>query len=171
MVVDPDEDHEYFSNFKLSSIFFKDYHLQQVLLSPSSIMTFRMIMERKAGIKCFPFSQINRYKQCYIVDLNNLFGKGCNAIISVTGYDKSMALFVAPSIEAYLGRHLELLKNDMLFVHKGEIHSFTKNPIDSKGSISVAHGIRIEMQAQLIHLFCRFDQQRFNEAPKYTFVY
>lgn len=59
---DPEEDHDYFSNFKLCSLFLKDHHLQHVLLCPSSVMTFRTMLVKKAGIKAFPFCQIRRYK-------------------------------------------------------------------------------------------------------------
>jgi hypothetical protein len=79
------------------------------------------------------------------VDLNNYFGKGCNAILSITGTDKTFALFVAPSIEAYLTKHYNLLKEDKLFVHNGEIQSFLRNPLDNYGSVSVSNGIRIEV--------------------------
>jgi hypothetical protein len=82
-----------------------------------------------------------------------------------------MALYVAPSIEAYLTRHHNLLKEDNLFVHNGEIHAFPKNPIDSMGTVTVNLGVKIEINCQIIHMFCKFDTQRYNEAPKYTFAY
>lgn len=145
MVLDPDEEHEYFSNFKLQSLIFNNYNLQTVLLTPSSILNFRMILQLKTGIKCFPFTHTNKYRQCNFVDLNNYFGKGCNSVLSITGTDKTHALYVAPSIEAYLARHYQLLKDDNLFVHNGEIHSFLRNPLDNHGSVSVSNGIRIEV--------------------------
>lgn len=147
MVVDPDEDHEYFSNFKMSSLFFKDYHLQQVLLSPSSIMTFRSILEMKARLKAFPFTQLNRYKQMSVIDLNNIFGRGPNSIVSITGTDKSKVLMIAPSLEAFLTKHHNMLKDDNLFVHNGEIHSFPRCPVDNTGTVSVGYGMRIEIQS------------------------
>lgn len=146
-VLDRDEKHEYFSNFKLTSLIFNNYDLQTVLLSPSSILNFRMILQLKTGLKCFPFTHTNKYRQCNFVDLNNYFGRGPNAILSITGTDKSQALFIAPSIESYLSKHCQLLKEDRLFVHQGEIQSFYKDPLENFGSVSIQNGIRIEVQA------------------------
>jgi hypothetical protein len=82
-----------------------------------------------------------------VIDLNNVYGKGHNAIISITGTDKSMGMLVAPSVEAFLTKHHNLLKEDNLFVQKGEIHTFTRFPTDQTGTVSVSHGMRIEIQA------------------------
>jgi hypothetical protein len=125
MVLDPDEEHEYFSNFKLHAMSFNNYNLQTVLLTPSSILNFRMILQLKTGIKGFPFTHTNRYRQCNFIDLNNTFGKGPNTVFSMTGTDKSHVLLVAPNIETYLQRHYNLLKDDNLFIQNGEIHQFT----------------------------------------------
>jgi hypothetical protein len=94
-VQDPDEEHEYFSSFKLCSIFIKDHHLQNVLLSPTSVMTFRTMLQKKAGIKAFPFCQIRRYKQITVIDMNNTFGKGYNTIVAINGNDKTKGLVIA----------------------------------------------------------------------------
>lgn len=112
MVQDPDDDPEYFTSFKLHSVFINNYHLQEVLLTPSSLLNFRMIMLYKQGINCFPFAHTNRYRQLKFIDINNTFGQGHNAIISVTGTDRSKAVVVAPSIKHYLTRHYMHLKND-----------------------------------------------------------
>lgn len=82
-----------------------------------------------------------------VIDLNNIFGKGHNAVVSITGTDKSMGLLIAPSIEAFLTKHHNLLKEDNLFVHNGEIHSFPRCRIDANGTVQVNHGMRIEIQA------------------------
>lgn len=105
------------------------------------------------------------------MDLNNYFGRGPNAILSITGTDKSQALFIAPSIESYLSKHCQLLKEDRLYVHDGEIQSFFRDPLENFGSVSVQNGIRIEVQAQIVHMFCRFDRSVHSDAPKYSFVY
>lgn len=35
----------------------------------------------------------------------------------------------------------------------------------------MSNGIRIEVQAQIVHMFCRFDTSIHQDAPKYSFVY
>ncbi|CDW87006.1 UNKNOWN [Stylonychia lemnae] len=171
MVLDPDEEHEYFSNFKLHTMSFNNYNLQTVLLTSSSILNFRMILQLKTGIKGFPFTHTNRYRQCNFIDLNNTFGMGNNTVFSMAGTDKSHVLLIAPNIETYLSRHYSLLKDDNLFIHNGEIHQFTKNPLVNNGSVSTSNGLKIEVQAQINHMFCRFDSSLHEDAPKYSFVY
>jgi len=37
--------------------------------------------------------------------------------------------------------------------------------------VTVTQGIKVEAQAVIFHLFCRFDKESFEDAPKYFFVY
>jgi len=64
-----------------------------------------------------------------------------------------------------------MLKEDNLFLHKGEINWFPRRPIDDRGIVGVNHGVRVEIFSHIIHMFCKFDKNRFGDAPKYTFAY
>lgn len=128
-------------------------------------------MQTKTGIKAFPITHTNRYRQANFIDINNLVGRGCNAIYSATGWDKSNILFLANSLEEYLSQHYVALRDDRFFVHQGEITVFRKNPVELGGSVSVTQGIQVEVQAIIWHMFCRFDKQIFESVPKHFFVY
>ncbi|CDW76718.1 UNKNOWN [Stylonychia lemnae] len=171
MIHDPDEEKEFFSNFKLWTIKIAQHNLQQVLLTPSAILNFRNIIESKCGILGFPFTHTNRYRQVTFIDNMNQFGRGCNAIYSVQGVDRTQAMYVFDSPETYLTLHYNVLKGDKLWCNEGEISVFRKDPKDFFGSVTVTNGIQVQAQAWLIHQFCKLDKDLFPDAPTYAFVY
>ena len=63
------------------------------------------------------------------------------------------------------------LKQDKFHLDNGEITFFRRDPLENYGSVSRAHGLKVEVQAVVIHMFCRFDKEVFEDAPKYFFVY
>lgn len=75
------------------------------------------------------------------------------------------------TLESYLLNQYNLLRTDDFWVNNGEIFIFRRNPLSYFGSVTVTNGIRVEAQAHLVHQFCRFDKERFDDAPKYYFVY
>lgn len=105
------------------------------------------------------------------MDVNNLFGRGCNALYSINGIDKSHAMYVFDSPEEYLTLHYNLLRNDALWTHQGELFVFRKDPELFYGSTTVTKSIKVEAQSWLVHMFCRFNKELFDDAPKYFFVY
>lgn len=105
MIHDPDEEREFFANFKLWTLQLPNHNLQQVLLTPSALLNFRNIMESKCGIKAFPFTHTNKYRQITFIDINNIFERGCNAVYSIQGVDRTSALYLFESPEAYLTLH------------------------------------------------------------------
>lgn len=98
-------------------------------------------------------------------------GRGCNAIYSATGIDKSTILYLAPTLEEFLAQHYQTLSNDRFSLSNGEISEFRKNPAELFGSTTVTQGIKVEVQAFVHHFFCRFDKDVYEGAPKYFFVY
>lgn len=83
MIHDPDEEREFFANFKLWTLQLPNHTLQQVMLTPSALLNFRNIIENKCGIKAFPFTHTNKYRQITFIDIDNVLGKGCNALYSI----------------------------------------------------------------------------------------
>ena len=63
---------------------------------------------------------------------------------SVTGVDKSNLIYVAASIEEYLAQYYDILRNDRLFVHDGEISAFRSDPTEICGSVTITQGIKVE---------------------------
>jgi hypothetical protein len=61
--------------------------------------SFRALIIIKCGIKAFPFTHILKYRQACFIDINNSFGRGHNAVYSITGVDKTQALFISSSLE------------------------------------------------------------------------
>jgi hypothetical protein len=91
----------------------------------------------KTGVKGFPITHTNRYRQCNVVDINNLCGRGCNAIFSGTGCDKSKLLYLAPSVEEYLGLYYAALKDNRFYEQNGQITVFRNIPQELCGSVTV----------------------------------
>jgi hypothetical protein len=76
-------------------------------------------------------------------------GRGCNAVYSITGCDKSNLLLLAPTLENYLSTHYQTLVENRYFMHNNEITSFRKYPQEIGGSVTVTQGIQVEVQAIL----------------------
>ena len=123
-----DEENDDIRNFKLTTISFNQYTFVNVLLTPSSIENFRNVIFYKCGVKAFPILHTNRYRQASFVDINNLLGRGHNAIFSITGCDKSTLLLVANSLEEYLSTHYQTLVEDRYYMQNNEITAFRKLP-------------------------------------------
>lgn len=83
-----------------------------------TIQFFRAVLQVKIGIKAFPILHTDKYRQASFIDINNVMGRGVNAVYSATGYDKSVILFLAPSIEEYLRQHCASLMEDRFFLTK-----------------------------------------------------
>jgi hypothetical protein len=79
----------------------------------------------------------NRYRQASFVDINNLLGRGPNAIFSITGCDKSNLLCLAPSLKDYLENHYQTMLEDRYFMQNNEITAFRKMPMEIGGSTTV----------------------------------
>lgn len=134
-------------------------------------MNFRNLIETKCGVKGFPFTHTNKYRQVTFIDINNIFGRGCNAIYSLSGLDKSYAMYAFDSPLGYLQLHFNTLKGKKFFVNKGELSIFRKNPEEFFGSTTITKSMKVEAQAWLVHQFCRLDKDTFHDAPRYYFVY
>lgn len=76
-------------------------------------------------------------------------GRGCNAVYSITGCDKSNVLLLAPSLENYLSQHYQTLVEDRYFMHNNEITAFRKYPQEVGGSSTITQGIQVDVQAIL----------------------
>ena len=98
--------------------FFNQYTLTNVLLVDLQCNEkMRMLIELRNGIKVFMLTHINKYRQATFIDINNLFGNGCNALYSIIGNDKSQLLYLMPSLELYLQSHYNTIKNNGFFIH------------------------------------------------------
>lgn len=108
-------------------------------MTVKAIHNFRLVILTKTGVKGFPITHTNQYRQASFIDINNICGRGCNAIFSANGYDKSMFIYVAPSLEEYLRSHYLALKEDryqltspimqqQVKLKIPEISAFCKNP-------------------------------------------
>lgn len=62
------------------------------------------------------------------------------------------------SLESYLLNQYNLLRTDDFWMKDGEIFIFRRNPLNYFGSVTVTNGIKVEAQAHLVHMFCRFDK-------------
>lgn len=111
-----------------------------MLLAPSAVQNFRDILLTKIGVKSFPITHINKFRQVTFVDINNLCGRGCNAVYSASGNDRSQLLMVASSVEEYLSSHYQALKQRRLYEQGGVITSFRKHPQEVGGSVAVSQG-------------------------------
>jgi hypothetical protein len=60
-----------------------------VFLTPSAIEKFMMVIENKTGVRSFPFIHTKGYRHMVVVDHDNSFGRGYNAMFSLSGLDKS----------------------------------------------------------------------------------
>ena len=136
-----DEETDYFRNFKLTTISFNQYTFTNVLLTPSSIENFWNVILIKCGVKAFPIMHTNRYRQASFIDINNLLGRGSNAVYSITGCDKSNVMCLAPSLLDYLTSHYQTLVEDRYFMLNNEITAFRKLPMEIGGSTTVTQGI------------------------------
>lgn len=76
-----------------------------MLLDLKASQNFRSVLLAKTGLKVFPITHTYKYRQANVIDLNNIIGRGCNALYSATGQDKSQLLYVASSLEEYLRNH------------------------------------------------------------------
>ena len=92
-------------------------------------------------------------------------------MISITGVDKSHAMFVMKSPLIYLTTHHQMLANNDYQVLDGEITIFQNHPEFFRGSTTVSKGLKIQAQAYLVHNFCRLDKKQHPDCPKYFFVY
>lgn len=79
----------------------------------------------------------NRYRQASFVDINNLLGRGSNAVYSITGCDKSNVMCLAHSLLDYLTGHYQTLIEDRYFMLNNEITAFRKIPMEIGGSTTV----------------------------------
>jgi hypothetical protein len=86
----------------------------------------------------------NRYRQASFVDINNLLGRGPNAVYSITGCDKSNVLCLAPTLQDFLENHYQTLVEDRYFMQNNEITGFRKIPREIGGSTTATQGIQVE---------------------------
>lgn len=98
----------------------------------------------KCGIKAFPITHINRYRNCEFVDLNNEIGLGHNHVYSITGVDKTHVLSYGVELKTYLELYKNCLEYQKFNVHNGEITPFMTNPRESDGSVTITNGIKVE---------------------------
>lgn len=55
-------------------------------------------------------------------------GQGCNAVYSASGYDKSIFLKIASTLEELLSRFYEILSQGRYYWHKDNLTYFRMNP-------------------------------------------
>jgi hypothetical protein len=120
----------------------------------------------------FPICHINRYRQCTFIDINNTLQRGCNAVYSGTGHDKSTFTYLASSLEEYLAEIYNSLRyNRHQLYADGSISVFREDPLELGGSSTITSGIKLDAQAHIQVLLCKFDKNIYENVPKFCFVY
>ena len=119
-----DSNTQEFQCFPLWNLKFERHTLTQVLLTPPIGLKLRELIKEKFGFNCLPLTHTDKYRQATFVDIDNVFGKGTNAMMSITGVDKSHAMFVMKNPLLYLTTHHQMLMNDDFQVIDKEITVF-----------------------------------------------
>lgn len=114
---------------KIYTICLNQYKFTTTLLIPSAIYGFRQIILTKCGLKAFPLTHTNRYRQLNFIDINNTFGRGYNQLYSITGVDKTHVISYGIDLEYYLRYIRDSLKAKKYYVDSSqELTIFRKDP-------------------------------------------
>ena len=163
--------YEYLQNLSIYTTKFYEHNQELLLLSPASMTILQTLVMQRSNIKIYPFMHTAKYRHGVHIDMDDIFGQGFGALLSMGGQDKSQIHVISPDILTFLERHSRRLQENYYFVKEGIIESYPSNPVSLYGSRTVTNGIQIDAVARYIHFFSLFDRDYYSDDVGYFFSY
>lgn len=90
------------ANLTLETVEFHEHTLNLAILMPPMAAWLQTMLFHRYHIELLPILHTLGYRHCIYVDVQDKFGMGPNAMISLAGSDKRKCLIVSRSILDYL---------------------------------------------------------------------
>jgi hypothetical protein len=134
-------------NLPVHEMKFYTNNLLLTLLLPEIAREFSVLMLTKYELKMLPVMHSLGYRHLIYLDTLNLFGCGPNAMISISGSDKSKCHILSGDFTSYLFDLSRKLDNGYFFYNDGSLLSFPSDVREEGGSITVTEGLKFEAVA------------------------